>query len=132
MAVTRVLVDTGPLVAILSKNDRYHEICTAQSRQLPSPLFTCWPVRREECETRIPALPEPIAQVPRPRPTRSLACATPGEANGSDNGSGWLPVTFAPLHRARDFWSLLESVRQSWGILTAIGRAAMRENRYCR
>jgi predicted nucleic acid-binding protein len=42
-----ILVDTGPLVAILSPADEYHDACVSALQDMPGPLFSCWPVITE-------------------------------------------------------------------------------------
>jgi hypothetical protein len=42
-----LLVDTGPIVAILSPKDPYHHQCFEIARNRTSPLLTCWPVVTE-------------------------------------------------------------------------------------
>lgn len=37
----RVLVDTGPLVAIMSRADQHHKTCVQALQHLPGPLFSC-------------------------------------------------------------------------------------------
>ena len=36
-----IIVDTGPLVAFLNKDDVYHEWAVQQFNDLPTPFFTC-------------------------------------------------------------------------------------------
>jgi len=45
--VRRVLVDAGPLVALLDEGDRDHRRCVEASKHLPATALTTWPVVTE-------------------------------------------------------------------------------------
>ena len=47
--MTRVLLDTGPLVAFLDRRDRYHTWARAQWAEIEPPLLTCEAVVTEAC-----------------------------------------------------------------------------------
>lgn len=47
MTRSELLVDSGPLVAVVSPRDEHHETCSEFLRTLRSPLVTCWPVIAE-------------------------------------------------------------------------------------
>jgi predicted nucleic acid-binding protein len=47
VATSGVLVDAGPLVAILSKRDQHHHVCVAAARRIRGPFYTSWPIVTE-------------------------------------------------------------------------------------
>jgi len=47
--MTRIIVDTGPLVAYFNRRDRWHRWAADQMAALDPPLLTCEPVITEAC-----------------------------------------------------------------------------------
>ncbi len=47
--MTQVIIDTGPLVALLDDTDHHHKWAVAQLSVLQGPLFTCDAVLAEAC-----------------------------------------------------------------------------------
>jgi uncharacterized protein len=45
--VERILIDTGPIVALFSEHDEHYRRCSDALTNLSPPLFTCWPVVTE-------------------------------------------------------------------------------------
>ena len=45
----KIILDTGPLVALLNRRDRYHRWAREQWAQIAPPLFTCEAVLAEAC-----------------------------------------------------------------------------------
>lgn len=43
----KIIVDTSPLVAILSSRDNYHQICVETLKIIESPMLTTWAVITE-------------------------------------------------------------------------------------
>ena len=43
----KILIDTSPIVALLSSRDTSHQICVETLKNLHPPLITCWPVLTE-------------------------------------------------------------------------------------
>ena len=42
-----ILIDTGPVVALFDKDDRYHALCLEILKEIREPLVTTWPVLTE-------------------------------------------------------------------------------------
>lgn len=42
-----ILIDTGPIVALFDKDDRYHSLCLDVLKTIREPLMTTWPVLTE-------------------------------------------------------------------------------------
>jgi predicted nucleic acid-binding protein len=62
--VKPVLLDTGVIVALLDRSERFHQVCAETVRHLESPLVTCEAVIAESCYLlrNLPGAPEAVIE----------------------------------------------------------------------
>jgi predicted nucleic acid-binding protein len=62
--VKPVLLDTGVIVALLDRSEKYHHACAAAIRDLDAPLITCEAVLAESCYLlrNLPGAPEAVIE----------------------------------------------------------------------
>lgn len=62
---SQILVDTGPLVALLDRRDHYHSWVKAQLRAMDPPLDTCEAVLSEACYLlqHVPGGPQAVVEL---------------------------------------------------------------------
>jgi predicted nucleic acid-binding protein len=75
--VRGVLVDTGPLVALIEADDPFHDRCVEKLETITEPLFTVWPVISEAMHlVRVPVAQEKLWDVLQGEQLRVLALET--------------------------------------------------------
>ncbi len=68
-----ILIDTGPLVALLSPQDQYHKDCTEQAKNISGAVFTSWAVVTEAAWL-LRGLPDGIVRLMQAINDRNIRC----------------------------------------------------------
>lgn len=60
-----ILIDAGPMVALVNMDDTHHQSCLRASARLPKPLLTVWPALTEAMHIlqRAPAAQDALAEM---------------------------------------------------------------------
>jgi uncharacterized protein len=62
--VKPVLLDTGVIVALLDRSEKFHQVCAVAVRELEAPIITCEAVIAESCYLlrNLPGAPEAVIE----------------------------------------------------------------------
>ena len=102
--MTRIVVDSGPLVAYFNRRDRWHRWATDQMAALNPPLVTCEPVLTEACFLIQRAGGKPVDLI-RKIAQRSLVIGIDLEQDASGTESLMQRYVDTPLSLAMRVWS---------------------------